>query len=124
MKHISQIVKNFKNLKEYTEFLQTLVEAEGSEISRGKDPNDESKMDKEREEGPPEQGGGDAAAGMEAGAEEPVIDPVMAPGSQIAVGNKEPNDADDPKAVKIKISGDKEKIDTKPSVEINNNRIQ
>ena len=125
MKHIGQIIKQFKNLKEYTEFLESLVEADGSEISRGKDPNDESKMEKGREEAeqeaPPEGGG---EAGMEAGAEEPVIDPVAAPGSQIAVGNKDTKDADDPKAVKIEISGNKEKINMKPSVEINNNNIK
>ena len=55
MENISNLLKNFKNLNEYTEFLNQLVEADGQEISRGKDPNDKSKAEKEEEA--PEEGG-------------------------------------------------------------------
>lgn len=118
MEHISNLLKNFKTLSEYTEFLNSLVEAEGSEISRGKDPNDESKVEKEAEaeEAPAEGGEGEEMAG-----EEPVVDPVAAPGSQVAIGNKEVDKTADPDAVKIEISGEKDKIDTKPKKQVNHN---
>ena len=120
MKHISNILKNFTNLSEYTEFLNQLVEADGSEISRGKDPNDKSKVEKE-EEVPEEGGEEEAPLEGEEGEEAVVVDPVAAPGSQVAIGNKDLDDVDDPKAVPVKISGNKDKIDTKPKQVVNPN---
>lgn len=120
MEKISNILKNFNTLSEYTDFLNTLVEAEGSEISRGKDPNDKSKDEKEVEEVPAE--GGEEVA-PEEGGEEPVVDPVAAPGSQVAIGNKEVDKSADPEAVEIEISGEKDKIDTKPKKNVNPNNM-
>ena len=119
MENISNLLKNFSNLNEYTEFLNQLVEAEGSEISRGKDPHDKSKAEKEEEAAPEGEGGEEMPP--EEGGEEPIVDPIAAPGSQVAIGNKDLSDTDDPKAVKVKISGEKTKIDLKPKHEVNPN---
>lgn len=124
MKHISSILKQFKTLQEYTEFLESLVEAEGSEISRGKDPNDKSKKEKSEEQEPEAESEVPAEGGEEAAVEEPVIDPVAAPGSQVAIGNKDVNDADDPKAVKVEVSGKKQKINLKPKIEVDSSSLK
>ena len=126
MEKIEKLLKQFGTLQEFTDFLGELVEADGSEISRGKDPNDKSKMEKEREEEPEEEPAEVPAGGEggEMGAEEPVIDPVQAPGSQVAIGNKDTNDADDPKTTKIEMSGKKEKIDLKPKIEVDSSSLK
>ena len=124
MEHISNILKQFTNLQEYTEFLESLVEAEGSEISRGKDPNDKSKKEKGEEQEPEAEGEVPAEGGEEEAAEEPVIDPVAAPGSQVAIGNKDVNDADDPKTIKVEVSGKKQKINLKPKIEVDSSSLK
>ena len=125
MEKIEKLLKQFGTLQEFTDFLGELVEADGSEISRGKDPNDKSKIQKEteREEEPAEVPvGGEGGEMM--GAEEPIIDPVQAPGSQVAIGNKDTNDADDPKTTKIEMSGKKEKINLKPKIEVDSSSLK
>jgi len=128
MEKIEKLLKQFGTLQEFTDFLGELVEAEGSEISRGKDPQDKSKMEKQREQEADEEPAEEVPVGDEGGemmgAEEPVIDPVQAPGSQVAIGNKDTNDADDPKTTKVKISGKKEKIDLKPKIEVDSSSLK
>ena len=51
----------------------------------------------------------------------PPVDPAAAPGSQIAVGKKDVDDVEaDPKAVPIKVSGQKEKLNLKPKITVKN----
>ena len=111
MKDITKTLKGFTSLSEFRNFLNEQIN-DGQEISRGKDPQDKSKEQKAQEE--PE-----APSGEEASAEQPVFDPVAAPGSQVSIGNKKEDDMKaDPEAAKVEISGEKNKIDMKPTTKI------
>jgi hypothetical protein len=120
MTNLNKVLKHFNNdLQEWVTFLNEKIN-DGQEISRGKDPNDTSKQEKADEQ--PQEGDmamGDMPPGGDAGAVAPmppVIDPSMAPGSQISIGKKAVKAEADPDSVRIKISGQKEKIDMKPRV--------
>ena len=131
MKQIYDTVSNFKTLKEYTEFMEQLVEkkADGNEISRGMNKHDKSKKEKKQvltkevkknangsatekhydhidpePEGPPP--------------EAPM--PPLQPGQQTKIGNKmvDPQQAG-PKTKAIELSGQKQKLNMKPRIQRN-----
>lgn len=136
------IVKQFGSLANFRDFLSEKIN-DGAEISRGKDKTDTSKEQKkekkiskevqkkadgsstethydtsEPEQGPPE--GADAPMPMPN-----PVDPTAQPGSQISVGKKDidDNEADAEKAVNIKLSGKKEKLNLKPKITKQNDGI-
>lgn len=134
------ILKEFQDIETFAQWLKEKIN-DGDEISRGKDPSDNSKEEKKADasEKPDptdtadnEDGGGDASpnpndgvapeGGAAPGEEEPVVDPVAMPGSQVAMGGikdkDKKQDEPTPNAVEIKFSGKKNKIDLKPSVDI------
>ena len=117
MSNLNKVLKHFNNdLQEWVTFLNEKIN-DGAEISRGKDPNDISKQQK-AEELPP---GGDMPppGDMAVPPMPPIIDPSQAPGSQIVIGKKHLNAEADPESKKIELSGEKEKLNMKPSVTIN-----
>ncbi len=123
MSNLNKVLKHFNNdLQEWVTFLNEKIN-DGAEISRGKDPNDISKQQK-AEDQPPEADMppmGDMPPG-DMGAVPPmppIIDPSQAPGSQIVIGKKHTSAEADPESKKIKISGEKEKLNMNPSVTIN-----
>ena len=131
MKHIYDIVSNFKNLKEYTEFMETLVEkkADGNEISRGMNKHDKSKKEKKQvltkevkksangaatekhyDHIDPEPEGPPPAPPM----------PPLQPGQQTKIGNKiVDQDQVMPKTKEIVVSGKKQKLNMKPRIQKN-----
>ena len=127
----NKILKEFDSLEEFTKFIREQIN-DGEQISAGKSETEQSKEKKKEEKPedapePPSEGGeapeGGEAAGGEAGAEEPVIDPVGMPGSQIKMGGISPEDKKDkevtnPNAVEIKLSGASTKINKRPSIEV------
>ena len=140
---IDNIIKYFANLREFSEFVDEIKEAaDGEEIARGMNPNDKSKQEKNGQSAPPEgkppieapETDGESEGGpkeeaepggapMESGAgggEAPVIDPVAAPGSQIAVGKKiESSIHKKPKTKAVEVSGkEKVEINTNPKIKI------
>ena len=121
---ITETLKGFTNLAEFRDFIEEKIN-DGQEISRGKDDNDKSKEEKkdesEESEAPTE--GGEGEGGGEAEAEAPVIDPVAAPGSQIALGNKVVDAKDDPEAMEVKISGKSNKLNMKPTATIDDSNV-
>ena len=142
-----EILKEFKDLDAFKLWLKEKVN-DGEQISKGKDGDDDSKEkkkeeapekpdpagDKEEEseegedEAPPEQApnpmadGGDAAA---VAGEQTPVDPVAMPGSQVAMGGIKNKDKDkdepNPHAVEIDISGKKDKIKMRPTIELDPN---
>ena len=112
MTNLNKVLKHFNNdLSEWVSFLNEKIN-DGQEISRGKDANDVSKQQKANAQ--PAEAVPSGEAGGEVAAVPPIIDPSQAPGSQVSIGKKHVNDEADPESVKIKISGEKEKIDMKP----------
>lgn len=129
------IVKQFGSLANFRNFLSEKIN-DGAEISRGKDKTDtsqeqkkEKKISKEIEkkadgsakevhyDNSPEQDAPQAEMPPPPG---PPVDPTAAPGSQISVGKKDidNNEADAEKAVSLKLSGKKEKLDLKPKITV------
>lgn len=114
-----KILKEFGDIASLAKFVREAIN-DGEQISKGKSDTESSKVEKEAEA--PEAGaeGGEAAA-----AEEPIVDPVMLPGSQIQMGGIDPKakekkqekERDNPNAIKMKFSGKKEKIDFNPMVD-------
>ena len=135
MKHIYDIVSNFKNLKEYTEFMETLVEkkADGNEISRGMNKHDKSKTDKTKtfvskevkknaNGGASEKHYSQADASLEQLPPEPEAPPPppLQPGQQTKIGNKMVDqDQVTPKTKEITLSGKKQKLNLKPRIQRN-----
>jgi len=129
------IVKKFGSLANFRDFLSEKIN-DGAEISRGKDKTDTSKEQKKEKKISKEvKKNADGSAtethydtsGEEMPAPEdmppptPPVDPAAAPGSQIAVGKKDVDDVEaDPKAVPIKVSGQKEKLNLKPKITVKN----
>lgn len=135
MKHITDILPKFKTLNEYKEFIESLAEASGEEISRGKNQYDKSKEQKKNEQGTDtfiskevkKAANGDATETHYTQADpsigmpppEPPVQPLM-PGQQVNFGNKPlDNKALDVKTVKIDLTGEKDKIDTNPAIKKN-----
>lgn len=134
MKHISETLPGFKNLKEYSEFMQELVEksASGQEIARGMDKHDKSKTQKSdtfMSKVVKKNANGSATEkhysqvdhklnqleDMEP--EAPPPEPLQ-PGQQVKIGNKMVDSmALAPKTVEVNISGEKDKVETKPSIQ-------
>lgn len=132
MRHIYDIVSNFGTLKEYTEFMEQLVEksASGNEISRGMNKHDKSKQQKKTETfvskevkkhangGATEKHYQQADPSIGEAPEQPPVP--LQPGQQVNIGNKQPDDqALKPKTVSIDISGEQDKLNMKPRVAVN-----
>lgn len=134
-----KILKEFGSIQALHLFLREKIN-DGEEISKGKSPNEQSKEQKKDEapekpdpvgdaeaeapesEPAPEMSGPEGGAEMAAG-DEPVVDPVSTPGSQVQMGGiphdeKDDKVIDNPDAVEIKISGKKNKINKRPSVDV------
>ena len=142
----NKILKEFDSLEEFTKFIREQIN-DGEQISAGKSETEQSK-EKKKEEKPedapePPSEGGDApegegeedipepgtegefadAEGGEAAAEEPVVDPVGMPGSQVNMGGIDPEDKKDkkvtnPNAVEVELKGEGEEIDLKPTLQV------
>lgn len=119
MDNLHNILKEFGDLPSLVRFLNEKIN-DGHEISRGKSSTDKSKEQKVNE-APPKPPGpqGGAEGGAEGGATPPIIDPAQAPGSQITIGNKQPDPEFDNYTSQIKISGKKDIINTRPRANIN-----
>ena len=133
-----ELVKKFGSLANFRDFLSEKIN-DGAEISRGKDSNDTSKEEKKEKkiskeveknaDGSSSETHYDTNTGeeqpnpAEMPPPAPPVDPAAAPGSQVAVGKKDTNDneADADKAVKIELSGQKEKLNLKPKVTVKDN---
>jgi len=134
MKQIYDIVSNFNTLKEYTEFMDQLVEkkADGNEISRGMNKHDKSKDQKTKtfvskevkkhvNGGATEKHYSQSDMSLEMPPQEPEAPPQpLPPGAQTRIGNKVV-DAQQagPKTKAIELSGKKQKIDMKPRMQKN-----
>lgn len=127
------IVKQFGTLSNFRSFLEEQISEkinDGAEISRGKDPNDKSKEEKKiSKEVKKNADGSGTETHYDTSGEEmpppedmppptPPVDPTAAPGSQIAVGKKDVEGEADPKAIAIKLSGKKEKLNNKPKITV------
>ena len=127
------IVKQFGTLSNFRSFLEEQISEkinDGAEISRGKDANDKSKEEKKiSKEVQKNADGSGSETHYDTSGEEmppaedmppptPPVDPTAAPGSQIAVGKKDTDDEADPEAIPIKLSGKKEKLNTKPKITV------
>ena len=127
------IVKQFGTLSNFRSFLEEQISEkinDGAEISRGKDPNDNSKEEKKiSKEVKKNADGSGTETHYDTSGEEmpppedmppptPPVDPTAAPGSQIAVGKKDVEGEADPKAIAIKLSGKKEKLNNKPKITV------
>ena len=133
-----ELVKRFGSLANFRDFLSEKIN-DGYEISRGKTAGETSKEEKKEKKISKEvKKNADGSAtethyDTDTGEEQPnpaemppptpPVDPTAAPGSQIAVGRKdvEDNEADADKAVKIEISGQKEKLNLKPKITVKDN---
>lgn len=135
MKHIYDIVSNFKTLKEYAEFMQTLVEkkADGNEISRGMNKHDKSKAQKTKtyvsKEVKKHANGASSEkhysqhdVSLDQVPPEPPAPPAppLPPGAQTKIGNKIVDSQQaGPKTKAIELSGKKQKINMKPRMQKN-----
>lgn len=127
MKHIYDIVSNFGTLKEYTEFMEQLVEksAAGDEISRGMNKHDKSKQEKKQvlTKEVKKNANGSATEKhydhIDPAVEEAPVEPPqpLEPGQQVKIGNKQiEQESMKPKTVQIEISGEKDKLDMTPTM--------
>jgi len=133
------IVKQFGSLANFRDFLSEKIN-DGAEISRGKDKNDtckeqkkEKKISKEvdkKADGSAKEVHYDTSPEQEAPQAEmppgPPVDPTAAPGSQISIGKKDidNNEADAEKAVSLKLSGKKEKLNLKPKITVKDDGLK
>ena len=131
------IVKQFGSLANFRDFLSEKIN-DGAEISKGKTSTETSKQEKKEKQISKEvkknADGSGSEVHYDTSPEEPQadtppptppgppVDPTAAPGSQISVGKKDidNNEADAEKAVNIKLSGKKEKLNLKPKVTVKN----
>lgn len=122
MNNILDILPAFHSLREFREFLneQEPEINDGEQISKGKDPNEKSKEEKSEEQPEPKEDPNDPVPvpGEGEAPPAPTIDPSQAPGSQVAIGKKVVSSTNDPKAKKVEVSGQKNKINMKPSIEL------
>lgn len=131
MKQIYDILSGFKTLKEYTEFMEQLVEKSpsGSEVSRGMDKHDKSKEQKKQQVVSKEVKKNANGSSSEkhydyidpSVEQAPMTSPVpLQPGQQVNIGSKKIQDAAlSPKTSEIKISGEQDSINTKPHMKPN-----
>ena len=135
------IVKQFGSLANFRDFLSEKIN-DGAEISRGKTSTETSKQEKKEKkvskevdkkadgsakevhyDTSPEEPQADAPPLTPPG---PPVDPTAAPGSQISVGRKniDDNEADAEKAVSIKLTGKKEKLNLKPKITVKDDGLK
>lgn len=116
MHDFEKVLQKFGNLSEFVRFLNEKIN-DGEQISNGKTGAMKTKEQKLKEAEPPAPPAGGAEAGAEAGV---VIDPTAAPGSQITIGNKQPdNEFQGNYTDEIKLSGNHDVVNTKPKAKIN-----
>jgi hypothetical protein len=131
MLEITNLLPNFKSLKEYREFMEQLVEksASGQEISRGMDQHDKSKDQKKKEQvvtkevqksanGASKETHYDHIDTNVEQESEPQPQP-QPPGTQVNIGQKPTAPVTDKKTIEIKIGGEKDKINMKPRLDKN-----
>ena len=135
-----ELVKKFGSLANFRDFLSEKIN-DGAEISKGKTSTETSKQEKKEKkiskevekkadgsakevhfDNTPEEPEA-AAPPPPAG---PPVDPTAAPGSQISIGKKDidNNEADAAKAVGIKLTGKKEKLNLKPKITVKNDGLK
>lgn len=124
---IKEALKGFYSLAEFRDFLneQEPKINDGEQISKGMSPDEKSKEEKEEEQAPEAQEDPNDPVPLPAEGEAPpapTIDPTQAPGSQVAIGKKDVKKSEDPKAVKISLSGKKQKLEMKPHITVANNQ--
>ena len=122
MNDFDKILKEFGNLPDFVRFLNEKIN-DGEQISSGKAGGLKSKEQKEAEQ-PAKPPGPEAAPGgagdpAAMGAPPPIVDPSAAPGSQITLGNKQPDPEFGNYTDEIRISGNKDVINTRPKAKIN-----
>jgi hypothetical protein len=131
MKELYNILSEFKSMKEYTEFMESLVEkaADGNEISRGMNDHDKSKQEKKVAKEVTKNADGSASE-VHYDTSEPIApiepEPVpVPPGQQVNIGNKSIDKSKmTPPTVAVDVSGKTEKINTKPALDKNlNNKL-
>ena len=120
MSNILDVLPHFRSLAEFREFLneQEPQINDGEQISKGKDPNETSKEEKEEAEPEPKEDPNDPVPVPAEGEAPPAptIDPSQAPGSQVAIGKKTIKKSAKPDAKKLSVSGKKTKINMKPTI--------
>lgn len=131
---ITDILPNFGTLKEYREFLDTLVEksASGNEISRGMDKHDKSKNQKKKEQVVTKEVQKNANGSskethydhIDTGVEqpqEPAPQPI-APDQQVVIGNKPVVKDNSKKTIEIKLGSEPDKLEMKPKINLDDLR--
>jgi hypothetical protein len=114
---IEDLLKTYEgDIDSFIETIQKIAEDDGEQISNGKNPLEKSDDEEEQEVSDGE--------AVPAGAAEPqaaLSVPGEVPGANVAIGNKQfDNDkADADETQEIKLSGKKDKIDTKPQTKVN-----
>ena len=133
MKDLDKILAEFKTLKEYSDFMQELVEkkADGQEIARGMDQHDKSKEQKSdntyvsKKVSKSSDGSAEETHYAENTPEPPPPEEPaqpLPPGSQVTIGNKKLSpQLTKPTTVKIDMDGGKEKINVSPRIDKNPN---
>ena len=130
-KEFYDVVSNFKNLREFQEFMNEA--ASGEQISRGMtnqmtpDSKEQKKAEtyvskevKKNANGSATETHYDQAQEPEE-VPEPPPEPVQ-PGMQVAIGRKEVKSQDDAKAVPIEMSGEKETVKLNPTMKVKHSR--
>ena len=134
MKQVHDILSGFKTLKEYTEFMHQLAEksADGNEISRGMNKHDKSKQQKTKTFVSKEvkKNANGSSSEKHFSQHDPSLDTApedqapppapLQPGQQITIGNKVVDQQQTtPKTKPIELSGKKQKLNMKPSIQKN-----
>lgn len=134
-----ELVKKFGSLANFRDFLSEKIN-DGAEISKGKTSTETSKQEKKEKkiskEVDKKADGSAKEVHYDNTPEEPQndvppppgppVDPTAAPGSQISIGKKniDNNEADAEKAVGIKLTGKKEKLNLKPKITVKNDGLK
>lgn len=133
---VTEILSEFKNLKEYSQFMERLVEkqASGEEMARGMSPNDKSKEQKKdntflsktvskKADGSAEENHYNEVSPEPEAPPEPPPQP-LEPGQQVTIGNKKLDKSlTQPTTVKVDVSGETDKLDMKPTVKKDPNKL-
>ena len=117
---LKDILSEFEgDIDEFIEVLEQIKEDEGEQISNGKNPLEKSDDEEEKEVSDGEAAPANAPASAAGGGLASV--PGEVPGANVAIGNKEfdNDEADAEKTREVKLSGKKDKVDTKPQTKSN-----
>ena len=117
---LKDILSEFEgDIDEFIEVLEQIKEDEGEQISNGKNPLEKSDDEEEKEVSDGEAAPANAPASAAGGGLASV--PGEVPGANVAIGNKEfdNDEADADKTREVKLSGKKDKVDTKPQTKLN-----